>query len=196
MMNIERWVTLTPDRVNINGTEQMAECEGKEFLTQLYRTYVKDYPKFFKMDILCRLGFIASELLLDGKDISGDKCSIILFNRSGSLANDKAYRKTIEEENYFPSPAIFVYTLPNIVTGEIAIRNKSYAETSFYLLDRPDGKAIEQIVTSSIPPHAVEAVCGWVECSDEDKFKATMFLLGQESSTPFNAENINKIINI
>ena len=31
-------------------------------LTQLYRQEVGDYPKFFKMDVLSRLGFLLTEL--------------------------------------------------------------------------------------------------------------------------------------
>ena len=42
------------------------------------------------------------------------------------------FQETIQHaDSYYPSPALFVYTLPNIVTGEIAIRNKYYGETSF-----------------------------------------------------------------
>ena len=40
-------------------------AEGAEKLVELYRTHVGNYPKFFKMDPLCRLGFVASEMLLN-----------------------------------------------------------------------------------------------------------------------------------
>ena len=96
-------------------------------------------PKFYKMDPLCRLGFVASELLLqaegDRRDTPRDDRAIILFNRSSSIQADEAYQASIQDaEDYFPSPAAFVYTLPNIVTGEIAIRNHYQGETSFYIL--------------------------------------------------------------
>jgi hypothetical protein len=86
MASIDRWISITPGCLNIDGNLSRSGAEGKEFLAQLYRSHIKDYPKFFKMDPLCKLGFVASELLLGGKDISGDKHSLILFNKSGSLA--------------------------------------------------------------------------------------------------------------
>ena len=111
-------------------------------LVELYREYVKDYPKFFKMDTLSRLGFMAAELLLQAEGaerfVPREDRAVILANRSASIKNDKDYLETISEGNYYPSPALFVYTLPNIVTGEIAIRNKYLGETAFYVLDNPN----------------------------------------------------------
>lgn len=195
MTKIEKWIVLTPSSLETENVTYKADVAGKEFLTQLYRQHIKDYPKFFKMDTLCRLGFVAGELLIGNKEISGDGYSIILFNRSGSVANDMAYQKTIEEESYFPSPAVFVYTLPNIITGEIAIRRKINAETSFYLLPEPDGVMMEQIVRSSITPNTKGVICGWTECYGDNDFKAVLFLLGEDSPTEFTAENITRIIN-
>lgn len=196
MASIDRWISITPGCLNIDGNLSRSGAEGKEFLAQLYRSHIKDYPKFFKMDPLCKLGFVASELLLGGKDISGDKYSLILFNKSGSLANDAIYQRTIGNDNYYPSPAVFVYTLPNIVTGEIAIRNRMHGETSFYILDRPDSNAMEQIIASSLATGAEGALCGWLECSSENEYKAALFLIGNNSGTRLTAENINRIINI
>ena len=113
-------ISITPNRTILNGdTISTANIAG------LYREFVGDYPKFFKMDSLCKLGFIGSELLLKGINAEEkENAAIILFNRNGSLITDRNYQKTITDDNYFPSPALFVYTLANIVTGEIAIRNK------------------------------------------------------------------------
>ena len=39
------------------------------------------------------------------------------------------------KESYYPSPAVFVYTLPNICIGEISIKYKLYSENSFFIFD-------------------------------------------------------------
>ena len=196
-MNIRSWVKINTNSVCLNGNEILTETSGKELLIGLYRKYLKDYPKFFKMDTLCRLGTVACELLLD--NIKGDNykedISIILFNKSASLANDKIYQKTIVEDNYFPSPSVFVYTLANIVTGEIAIRHKIYGETSFYILNTIDIQQIHEIVTSTLTGKDNKCICGWLECSSDNSFDAILFLFDGSNNNHFNIENINRIIN-
>ena len=137
-------------------------------LVALYRRFVGDYPKFFKMDTLCRLGFIAAELLLKNEQVD----AVILANRSASIKNDTDYLATISEGNYYPSPALFVYTLPNIVTGEIAIRHHIQGETSFYILDKPED--LERIVRSTLAdsPSPLAVMAGWCECSASNEFYA------------------------
>lgn len=156
------------------------EKGGGALLTDLYRAHVGDWPKFFKMDTLSRLGFVASELLLNSlqeeRFISRDDRAIIFANRSSCLQNDREYQRTITPDNYYPSPALFVYTLPNIVTGEIAIRNKYLGETSFYVLDNET--QLEQFIQLAfIPSGTKSAIIGWVECTDEDTFDAHLRLI-------------------
>ena len=143
-------------------------------LTALDRQYAGDYPKFFKMDMLSRLGFVAAEILL--RDIpleDKENAAVILFNRSGSLVTDRNYQLTLADGNYFPSPALFVYTLANIVTGEIAIRHKIFGETSFHILEKEDPAEMDAIVesawTTSNPPFILT---GWVEYADPDNYEA------------------------
>ena len=48
----------------LDGSVIEVRERGDKMLVELYRTYVGDYPKFFKMDTLSRLGFLAAELIL------------------------------------------------------------------------------------------------------------------------------------
>lgn len=165
-------VRITPEATSLNGAEI-----SNNSITGLYRQFVGDYPKFFKMDSLCKLGFMGAELLL--KDIPSqerENIAVILFNRNGSLITDRNYQKTISDDNYFPSPALFVYTLANIVTGEIAIRNKIYGETSFYLLDAYDPKEIEEIV-KHVAPASPLLLTGWVDYNNDSDYLAELKLL-------------------
>ena len=155
------------------------KCIFTGSITELYREFAGDYPKFFKMDSLCRLGFMAAELLL--KNIPApirENAAIALFNRNGSLITDRNYQKTVSDDNYFPSPALFVYTLANIVTGEIAIRNKIYGESSFYILDEYDAALIEDIAASVfITSSPSLLLTGWVDYNDETDYLADMKLV-------------------
>lgn len=195
-MNIVQWIRITPEKVILNGERLQTESIGAALLTELYRKRINDYPKFFKMDELSRLGFVASELLLQGESPrlnNIESRAVVFFNRSGSLCNDMKYQKTIDDVNdYFPSPSIFVYTLPNIVTGEIAIRNKYYGETSFYVLRDFDARTIVDVVSASFLDDMTEsALCGWLDCDDRDNFSACLFIVGKNGGS-FNVENINK----
>ena len=174
---------------HVRITPQGAELDGaiiaRGGLTALYRKFAGDYPKFFKMDSLCKLGFLAAEILL--KDFSAEQkenCALILFNRNGSLITDRNYENTIADpENYFPSPALFVYTLANIVTGEIAIRHKIYGETSFYVIDNYDTARIEEIVRNATLTSSPSMILyGWVDYDDENDYLADFKIINNIST--------------
>ena len=158
--------------------------KNSEEITEFYRSLKVDYPKFFKMDILSKLGFLASEMLLtdnENRFTAREDVAIICFNRSSSLQIDTQYQKTIQNnENYYPSPSLFVYTLPNIVTGEIAIRNKFFGETSFYILENYDFEKIMDIVKNTFFDKTLnEALVAWIEAF-ENIFEVKMFLVERD----------------
>lgn len=176
-------VKITPHQVVVDGKE-IEEIEGPSLLTALYKKYVSDYPKYYKMDSLSRLGFIASELLLQEERKNGceeeatRKRAVVLFNHSSSIASDRKYIESIKDkDNYFPSPSVFVYTLPNIVTGEIAIRNGYHGETSFYILPDKDEKQMECILQTTFQdPQTESVIAGWVDYEDETCFEAEIYI--------------------
>ncbi|MBR6465327.1 MAG: 3-oxoacyl-ACP synthase [Bacteroidales bacterium] len=176
-------VKISPSEVVVDGKSVALPegISGKDLLTFLYREKVGNYPQFYKMDLLSRLGFIASELLLEaeGKErVAGtDSRAVILFNRSSSLMTDRKYMATIAEDNYYPSPALFVYTLPNIITGEIAIRNKYNGETSFYILPERNGGVMENVLRAAFLDKKTQSVIsGWIDCTADNCFEADMFI--------------------
>ena len=184
-MRVKSWVRITPTSVELNGEQLKVNASGAALLTELYRTYVNDYPKFFKMDELSKLGFIAAELLLrDEEQSHGEQedRAVVLFNRSGSICNDRKYQDTIQhDDDFYPSPSIFVYTLPNIVTGEIAIRNHYYGETAFYLLAHRDEQLMRQTAEAAFLDGTTRSVVsGWVDCEQDDRFEAYLELIIKE----------------
>ena len=180
-------VVITPDGLMTDGKRQSLTATGKALLTALYHTYVKDYPKFYKMDGLGKLGFLASELLMaceaDTQPTESEQRAVILFNHSSSIATDQRYQASIQPEDYYPSPSLFVYTLPNIVTGEIAIRHHLYGETSFYILSSRDEQVMMQIQQAAFcDPSTKSMITGWIDYEDEAHFCADMYIL--ETTTP------------
>lgn len=154
-------------------------------LTDLYREHVGDYPKFFKMDTACKLGFLAAELLVKedpDRFVPREDRAVLVFSRSGSLADDKNYAATMDD---FPSPALFVYTLPNTVTGEIAIRNKYEGETSAFVLERFDPEQIlDQIVLAFQDRMTRSVLALWVDCPSDEQWEARGWLVDLQDLLP------------
>ena len=178
LMRKTHTVYINPTQVIVDGKALPHKEQGRALLVELYRNHVGNYPKFYKMDALSRLGFVASELLLS-HDVAGtEDTAVILFNHSSSVQADNAYLETIKDDAYFPSPSIFIYTLPNIVTGEIAIRHNYHSETSFYILDSRNDAIAEKIVSASFADCATKRVlCGWLDYLDDNNYEAELQLI-------------------
>ena len=183
---LKHFVIITPEAVKLNGNDMAHVEQGNALLTELYRTHVGDYPKFFKMDTLSKLGFVASEMLLkdEGQErfVSREDRAVVLFNKTASLQADTNYQATIQDpENFFPSPAAFVYTLPNIVTGEIAIRNKYYGETSFIVMESCDAHIMARQLMNAFQDMMTQSIFGgWLDCNDENHFEARLLLVEKQ----------------
>ena len=172
--------------------------KGIALLAAAYRHLGLSYPKFFKMDALSKAGIIASEILLsEEKDrfVPREDCAVVLFSRHGCEADDIHYRQTITDADYFPSPALFVYTLPNVVTGEIAIRNLFRGESSAYVLSKFDPEEIVRVTKESFEdPLTRTMIAGWIDCPDDENVDALVFLLEKEGEgEEFSSEAIQRI---
>ena len=172
-------VHLCSESVELNGRPVITSAKGSALLAELYKQVAVNYPKFYKMDALSRLGFIASELLLSDIDRATlDDCAVMLVGRTGCLLTDQKYQATIQHtEQFYPSPATFVYTLSNIVTGEIAIRNKMHGETSFFILENKEPALVDELIRSAFADSETRMVLGgWIEYESADRFEATLGL--------------------
>ena len=187
LMTRNLWYKCAPKPADINHV-----------LSDLYNRHHIDYRKFFKMDTMSKAGFLAAELLLQDFDREQPKedMGIVLFNHSSSLESDEVYQQTINDrDNFFPSPAVFVYTLPNIVVGEIAIRHKIHGETAFYINSRFQPVLIEEIGKAAFSGSGLKyLLTGWVEIAN-DELDVCMMLCETDGKRKmaFNAKNIEKI---
>lgn len=174
--------------------------ELSDFLLSLYRHLDIQYPKFHKMDNLSKLGWLANEVLLkdsfDAGKYQPEDIGIVLSNANSSLDTDIKYLETTRE---MASPALFVYTLPNIVIGEISIRYKFKGENAFFITESFDAEFIQQYVSNLLDGEIVQScICGWVELLGNE-YKAALFLIEKDKSANsviFTKEKLNKIYQI
>ena len=167
---------------NTYSVEHHVRITPPSDLTEIYKQQIGNYPKFYKMDKLSQLGFIASELLLKQESPRKEHCTdraVVLFNHSSSVWVDREYAKSIAVgDDYFPSPSLFVYTLPNIVCGEIAVRNGYHAETSFYILPHKDENMMHQVLASTFLDETIQSILtGWIDYEDDQHFEAELKLI-------------------
>ena len=182
-----------------NGKKLFEERESgvSRFMENTYNHFNIGYPKFYKMDNLSKLGLLASEILLkesfQGANYQPDEMGIVLSNSNSSLDTDIKYYKSTQD---IPSPALFVYTLPNIVIGEICIRNNFKGENAFFVFKNFDATFIAQYVNYLFDSNLIQAcICGWTELLEEN-YEAVLLLVEkqqQSNSLVFTEENINKI---
>ncbi len=155
-----------------------AAAAPAEFLSAVYRHFDWQYPKFYKMDPLSRLGWITTELLLgpgwDTTIYRPEDIAIVLSNAHSSLDTDYRYNDTIRD---IPSPSVFVYTLPNIMIGEISIRHGIKGESAFFLSASFDPILLADYTRLLLQQGiAGAAIVGWVDLLGDD-YKAALFLI-------------------
>ncbi|HMJ45760.1 MAG TPA: hypothetical protein VK498_00425 [Ferruginibacter sp.] len=200
-MTIENYITssclISRNVIYKNGKALFEnKIEGPPaFFLAAYHYFNISYPKFYKMDNLCKLGLLGTEILLAGNPLSykPQETGVVIANSNASLDTDIRYYKTTDD---IASPALFVYTLPNIVIGEICIRHNIKGENAFFVTEKFDPRFIEQYVTNLFNNNILQAcICGWVEILDEE-YKTVLFLVEKKAGIPvipFTKENINKI---
>ncbi|HEX9980510.1 MAG TPA: 3-oxoacyl-ACP synthase [Flavobacterium sp.] len=154
-----------------------------DFSKKAYKHFGMEYPKFFRMDSLSKLAFLGAELLLkdEVKPDSENDIALVFSNRSSSLDTDIRHQDSISDrENYYPSPAVFVYTLANICMGEISIRHQLKSENSFFIFAAFNREFLFSYSKVLIETGKAEKVlCGWVDYLNDD-YEAFLYLVGAE----------------
>lgn len=184
--------------IYMDGQQVLQEDKNlsfKAFAKKVYKDHELKYPKFFKMDRLSKLAFLAAEFLLKKSNILKPKIenniAIVLSNRASSLDTDRKHQSAIANETaYFPSPAVFVYTLPNIGIGEISIRHQLHSENAFFVFDSFNADFLQKYAAALIHNQKANSVlCGWVDY-DENDYHAFLYLVTTIGETLHTTENI------
>jgi hypothetical protein len=195
---IKSFCTIQKNQILLNGevvfgTEQTV---FSDFSKKAYQHLKMNYPKFFKMDNLSKLAFLGAELLLKAEsDTTKENNTALVFaNKSSSLDTDVKYQNSISDtENYYPSPAVFVYTLPNICLGEISIRHQLKSENSFFIFADYNPEFMVKYSNILLETQKADKVlCGWVEYYNED-YKAFLYLVDKQGELEHNQELLKKL---
>jgi hypothetical protein len=204
-LNIVAYSSVSSKGLFIDG-ELILKNKGAEFnifSKEAYRFLNTTYPKFFKMDELSKLAFIATEALFRdqlSESFGEEDVAIVLGNKTSSIASDQRHAGSFEDrDNYFPSPAVFVYTLPNIMLGEICIRHQITGENTCFLLNHFDGEFLYNYAKDLFEQENYQyCITGWVDFC-EGEYEAHLFLVsksepGKTNCLPFN-KNFTDLIN-
>lgn len=136
--DVLRTVLVESSRILLNDKEVYSSdsVDFQDFIRSAFKTVCAPNMKFYKMDSLSKLGYVASEVLLDGIEYGEEGCGLILSGVYGSLDTDIRHQQIIDTEtDASASPAVFVYTLPNVVEGEISIRHHIKGENTWFWSD-------------------------------------------------------------
>jgi hypothetical protein len=170
MSNVVSWCSIKNNKILKDG-KTVAEFSGlsfDDFLLKAYDHFALNYPKFYKMDRQSKLGVLATEILLNGMSEvhRGSQTAVVLSNASASLDTDLRFWESAKTQ---ASPSLFVYTLANIVAGEICIKNGFKGESIFFVSPQfnPSWTAsyVDMILTSQ---KTSTCLAGWVDVLAED----------------------------
>lgn len=149
-----------------------------QFIREAYKNTGGSNLKFYKMDDLCKLGYTAVEYLLKEKNFQPEEIGILLVNAAASLNTDIRHQMIINQEgDHAASPTVFVYTLPNVVAGEICIRHKIQGENTFFIEKEFDADKLEEYARIVMKKGNLKAcITGWCNLLMEE-YKADFKLI-------------------
>jgi hypothetical protein len=201
--HITSFCSIQAGQVNINHSIAFSEqaLAPVEFLKSTYKHYQLNYAKFYKMDNLCKLAFLTAELLLKNNPVTEkykkEDIAIITANSASSMDVDQEHQRSIaDKNNYFPSPSAFVYTLPNILIAEIAIKHGIKGENAFFIFDMFNAHFMSEYVNSLLNTgKAMCCIAGWADFY-EGHYHAFLYTVEKQSgilSTKHSPEALEKL---
>ncbi|MBX2902726.1 MAG: hypothetical protein KF872_04145 [Chitinophagales bacterium] len=189
---ITKFASYKNNTLTVNGVVEVEACSD---FNAIYEQWNLNYPKFFKMDNLSKLVLLTCEKLLEGNEamaaVPAFKKGLVFSTADGSLDTDERYLQSTETA---PSPALFVYTLPNIAVGELSIRHGLKGETATFMVDTWQPEMLAAHVQSLFDEGRVEAcVAGWANFYGENA--EAFFYLAQQTNNglPHSTKNIQSI---
>lgn|SRR5690554_951061 len=195
--SIVSYCNIKNNQVFLNGERMFHDEEASEFLEfikKAYKHFELDYPKFYKMDSLCKLAMVGGSVLLNQLDEVDSEMALVFSNKSSCIDIDRIHQASISENEGYASPANFVYTLPNIALGEISIKYKLRSENSFFIFEDFNPSFLIDYTTSLINLNKAEQVlCGWIEIF-ENEYNAFLFIAKEAEGLTLNKENLLKLI--
>lgn len=174
---------------------QTETTDPQQIPVQVYEQAGLSYAKFFKMDLLSKVAFLASEMVLPQTIAENkDHIAAIISTGSGCLDVDKKFE---ESRQNLASPALFVYTLPNIMLGEICIRNGFKGEQMCSIAEQADAGWFDFYLSDLLQNRGTEAcLCGHVEATGEGIHATLLWVSKTPSALPCHKTSLEQIFNI
>ncbi len=189
--HIQNWVKIKNGEI-FNSGKLIFESTEKElnlFLKECYEFLEIKYPKFHKMDGLSKLGILGSEIIFRKNKPTKDT-ALVISNNASSLETDKQFQ---ESTKTFASPALFVYTLPNIILGEISIKHKLQSENAFFISEDFNAGLLKDYSESLLSSEKTSSVlCGWLDLQNGE-YDVFLCLVSEEKNIPFSEESLKKL---
>jgi hypothetical protein len=155
---------ISPSGAFLNEERKM-RFQDANWLKEAYQLMALDYPKFYKMDNLSKMTVLATEWIkFTGllNNLTDDALELLFANTNASQHTDMKFLESYQQLGN-PSPSLFVYTLPNILTGELAIRNKWFGENTFFVQPEFDAQLFTDRLYHSSQKETTLCLCGWVD---------------------------------
>lgn len=196
---ISDWIRINHESATQNGVSLPAsgETSGNTDPVAFYHQLQHNYPKFFKMDVLCKWAWLGAEYLLSSEQGSlyegfeKSKIAVVLMTSHGCLDVDKKYMQSIAT---IPSPALFVYTLPNIMLGEICIRHGFKGEQLSLVSDAFDSIELQFWVNDLLNNRGMEAcLCGWVDGTADIQDVCMFWVTKGKDGVSFSAADMQQV---
>lgn len=151
------------------------------------------YDRFHRTDRLARLVLLCGEALLadlpDDDDLH-ERTGMLLTGRHGSLDTDQRHHQALLQGQ--PSPAVFVYTLPNIALGELSICHRLFGPGLCLLEDAPDAGRLADLCRWMLDGEGMRRVI----CGRADIFAGEVsatFLLTGHGGRPWHNEEVGTL---
>jgi len=181
-MKIISSIKINPTQIVVNGvSKELPTAEEGNWTKALYSSLEISYPKFYKMDSLAKMAFLSLQLMEKEVALSEMETSdvaLIFTNSSSSQATDLKFIDSYTEKGN-PSPSLFVYTLPNILTGEISIFKKWYGENIFFINENFNAEFFIDQINFYLRKGSKACLCGWVNAKD-NKEECFLFYVSDE----------------
>lgn len=176
-------LSIEDSRITLNGKEIFHSIheDFASFIRDAFKSLKEENMKFYKMDNLCKLGYIAATYLLKNRCCEPEEIGIILSNAASSLHTDIKHQNIIDQAgDDKASPTIFVYTLPNVVLGEICIRHKIQGENTFFIDQCFQTGEIEEYACIAMTRQKLKScITGWCELTGSG-YKAAFKLMEKQ----------------
>jgi hypothetical protein len=194
-LTIKHSLTFNKGQLCVDGKILFKQEANENYIAltkRIFRSLKNPYPKFHKMDRISKLAYLCGEFVLNEINLDNynqENIAVILSNSSSTIETDIKFQESIKA---IPSPALFVYTLPNIMIGELCIRFGIKGENLFFIEPELNTKLLCHQTQMLFDNSESElAIIGWVDFYSVDKYTCLLALVSREElGTELTIDNL------